>query len=44
MAIQDEKSGAVPTSSGLNRYATGRTLLIAGVVLALVLVALFAPW
>lgn len=36
--------GAVPTSSGRNRYATHRTLLIGGVIVAFLLFAVFVPW
>lgn len=44
MAVQQNNSGAVPTSSGRNRLATERTLLVAGVGFAVLLVLLFVPW
>lgn len=44
MAVQNNNSGAVPTSSGRNRFATQRTLWIAGVVLVLLVILLLPPW
>jgi hypothetical protein len=44
MTVNDPESRGVPTSSGRNRFATGRTLLILAAVVTLTLVALFAPW
>lgn len=44
MAVQQNNSGTVPTSSGRNRLATGRTLLVAGVAFAVLLALLFVPW
>ena len=37
-------SGAVPTSSGRNRFATHRTLIVAAVVIGFLLVAIWMPW
>ncbi len=37
-------SGAVPTSPGRNRFATHRTLVVAAIIVAFLLVAIWAPW
>ncbi|WP_313070265.1 hypothetical protein [Melaminivora sp.] len=37
-------SAAVPQSSGRNRFATHRTLLVAALVLAFLLLAVLVPW
>ena len=37
-------SGAVPTSSGRDRYANRRMACIVGAVLALLMVAIYVPW
>ncbi|SFD96754.1 MULTISPECIES: hypothetical protein [Comamonadaceae] len=39
-----DSSGAVPTSSSRNRFASARTLWVAGIVLAVLLVAFVIPW
>lgn len=36
--------GQVPTSSSKNRFATKRTLVVAAIVLAIVLLVMLAPW
>lgn len=36
--------GAVPTSSGRNRYATKRTLTVGAVIVAFLVFAVFVPW
>lgn len=36
--------GAVPTSSGRNRYATKRTLTVAAVIVGFLVFAVFIPW
>ncbi|RCW65228.1 hypothetical protein [Pseudorhodoferax soli] len=36
--------GAVPTSSSRNRYASKRTLVVGGVIVAFLLFAVFFPW
>ena len=44
MPTSNNPSGAVPTSSGRNRYATSRTLIIGSVVAAFLMLAMFVPW
>ncbi len=40
----DDPGGAVPTSSGRNRSATARMLVIGVMVLAFLMIAIFVPW
>ncbi|WP_368355025.1 MULTISPECIES: hypothetical protein [Comamonadaceae] len=37
-------AGAVPTSSSRNRFASARTLWVAGIALAVILFAFMIPW
>lgn len=39
-----KNSGAVPTSSGRNRFANHRMMWIGGIILAFLLIAIFFPW
>lgn len=44
MSTPRKDPGAVPTSSQRNRFATKRTLIVAGMVLAFLLLAIWTPW
>lgn len=44
MATPNGTPSGVPTSSGKNRYATNRTMMVAMVVLAFLMVAVLVPW
>ena len=44
MPSPSDPSGAVPTSSGRNRYASRRMAYVGGAVLAVLLVVIFIPW
>ncbi|MFD2297917.1 hypothetical protein QRO11_14535 [Paracidovorax citrulli] len=37
-------AGAVPTSSNRNRFASARTLWVAGIALAVILFVFMIPW
>jgi hypothetical protein len=37
-------SGQVPHSSGRNRFATGRTVAVLGVIVGFLLIAIMVPW
>lgn len=44
MSKPESSPGAVPHSSGRNRYATHRAVFIVLVVLAFLFAAMFVPW
>jgi len=41
---QPSKPDGVPHSSATNRFATKRSIAIAGVVIAFLMVAIWVPW
>jgi hypothetical protein len=44
MSTTNNNSGAVPTSSGRNRFANHRMLWIGGIIVAFLVIAIFVPW
>ncbi len=44
MTTPSPPTGGVPHSSGRNRFATKRSLAIAAVVIAFLLIAIWVPW
>lgn len=44
MSTRNGPHGGVPTSSGKNRFATNRTMVVLIVVVAFLLVAIWVPW
>lgn len=44
MSKPDSDPGAVPHSSGRNRYATKRTVFLFLLILAFLFAAMFVPW
>ncbi|WP_312303024.1 hypothetical protein [Pulveribacter sp.] len=44
MTDPKKASHPVPASSGRNRFATHRTLILAAIVVAFLLLAIWVPW
>lgn len=44
MSTPNAPHGSVPTSSGKNRFATNRTMMVVMVVVAFLMVAIWVPW